>query len=108
MSQPAPAYDCVTCGTCCCDGWDVLLDEADERRFERSASLMKLTTVVHTAGFSLRFMRKGADGRRCIALDGEIGGVKCRIYHDRPHLCRAFEVGSQECIESRRRRGLPV
>jgi len=103
-----PQYDCCKCGSCCCDGWDVLLYPYDVERFERRPDLVKLTISAHTAGYDLRFMLKGADGKRCIALEGEIGNVRCTIHADRPFLCRAFEMGSPECIESRQRRGLPT
>lgn len=103
-----PKYDCLKCGSCCCDGWDVLLYPDDVQRFERKPELVQLTYKVFTAGFDLRFMHKGADGKRCIALHGEVGDVHCTIHRDRPFLCRAFENGSEDCMDSRRKRGFPV
>lgn len=100
-------YDCVSCGACCFDS-DVLLGEADLDRFEDQPRLMRLT-VLHDwpPGLKMRFMRRESDGR-CAALEGRLGAVCCSIYADRPHLCRAFEAGSEECREIRRRYGLPV
>ncbi|MGB0259558.1 MAG: hypothetical protein ACPGES_12975 [Coraliomargarita sp.] len=30
----------------------------------------------------------------------------CKIYEDRPSVCRKFEPGSEQCIEARRRQGI--
>lgn len=48
------------------------------------------------------------DGRRCcVALQGDVGGrCGCRIYADRPALCREFEAGSPECLQARTAAGL--
>lgn len=50
------------------------------------------------------------DGRRrCVALQGEVGKpCGCRIYPDRPSLCREFEAGSPECRQARTAAGLSV
>lgn len=50
------------------------------------------------------------DGRRrCVALEGDIGKrCGCRIYSDRPALCREFEAGSLECRQARTAAGLFV
>ena len=46
---------------------------------------------------------------QCIALSGTIGvAVKCRIYEDRPRVCREFTPGCDLCLDVRARDGIPV
>jgi Fe-S-cluster containining protein len=48
--------------------------------------------------------RKG----QCIALKGIVGEkVECRIYEDRPQVCRDCFQGSSVCVRARELQGLP-
>lgn len=39
---------------------------------------------------------------RCIALRGAVGGdVTCRIYADRPKICRQVQAGDEMCRTAR-------
>lgn len=100
-------FDCVKCGACCCDDWDVLLDPSETDAYERRPHLLRLT-VLYTSrlGWELRFLKKRPGTGTCIALDGDIGNVRCAIYEDRPSLCRQFEAGSDLCRDARRRFGV--
>lgn len=88
-------------------GFDVLLAPGEAEQFQRSPHLRRLT-VVHTLsnGYPLHFLRKAENPTRCIALDGTLGAVCCRIYAERPSLCREFVVGSPDCLAARRAMGL--
>ena len=89
-------------------GFDVRLTPADAARFEREPRLAALTRVHHTFdGREIRFMRMDESGR-CVALAGQLGCVHCAIYEDRPELCREVAPGSECCLDSRRRFGLPI
>src|SRR4030095_9187714 len=47
------------------------------------------------------------EGGHCINLGGTVGQeVACRIYPDRPHVCRDFEPGSDRCHACRRMAGI--
>jgi uncharacterized protein len=43
-------------------------------------------------------------GTPCLWFDAETG--RCRHYEYRPRACRAFEVGSRDCHDARRRAGI--
>lgn len=97
-------WDCQSCGACCAS-LDVWLDEADRERFERSPRLLALTVLRRpgaAANWDWRFLRRDARTGRCVALAGPLRDCRCTIYADRPHLCRAFEAGSDECRKARR------
>ena len=45
----------------------------------------------------------GDDGCPCIWLDRETG--KCRHHELRPDICREFEIGGEDCLRIRRKKG---
>lgn len=99
-------FDCLRCGVCCSQ-FDVLLTEADLDRFERQPRLIRLTWAYdRPGGLSAHFMKRDAATGRCVALRTVGREHRCTIYNDRPHLCRAFEVGSEDCLAARRAAGL--
>ncbi|WP_184446386.1 YkgJ family cysteine cluster protein [Rhodospirillum centenum] len=82
--------DCEGCGACCAYSWEwpALLGPGDG------------------AGIPAYFIEDGrmrCDGDRCSALAGTLGeAVHCRVYADRPLVCREFTAGSDDCRELRR------
>jgi hypothetical protein len=49
-----------------------------------------------------RMLPRTEDGR-CVNLEGTLGiKIGCRIYEERPHVCRDFDAGSDRCHEYRR------
>lgn len=88
------SYDCQSCGACCSGlGVDVYGDDDVPDKFVKNDRLF---------GPSMR-ERKGC----CICLKGKIGvRVRCSIYDQRPTVCREFQPGSQQCLDSRKRNGL--
>jgi Fe-S-cluster containining protein len=100
VDKDAPVPECTTCGVCCflplivpvtraeserlTNYCDILLDDSDE------------DIVVD------RMLPRAGDGR-CVNLEGKLGvNIGCRIYEERPHVCRDFDAGSDRCHEYRR------
>ena len=98
---PASAQDaslCQACGACCAYA-------ADWPRFstETDAELDRIPAALVAP--SLAGMRWSGD--RCAALDGTIKvATACRIYADRPHVCRACQPGDDACTMARTKWGL--
>lgn len=97
----APVPDCVTCGACCfalpCVGvrpgeqipaenfWDITIEGENGE------------IVVD------RFLRRDGETLSCTALEIVDGKqALCRIYEERPQMCRDFEAGSDKCHALRR------
>lgn len=101
-------FDCQSCGACCrahpnYEGANYvrIYDEDAERMTQKQRQLytVKLRGNKHA-------MRLVGD-KRCAALEGEIGGcVSCRIYDNRPEVCRNFERGDDSCRFARMEAGL--
>lgn len=101
----ADVYDCQTCGLCCALPTDkagsgdtyVAVEPTDAVPEQYVRSRLE-------GGRFLRF-----NGGRCSALQGMPGVcVSCRIYDQRPSVCRSFQPGQTLCVYLRRRAGLPV
>ena len=95
----------MTCGACC-GSLDVLLSAEEADRFE-STPRLRVLLAYHPVGTgpSWPFLRRDAASGHCTALEGVMGRCRCTIYADRPHLCRAFEAGSPDCLAARRAKG---
>ncbi len=118
------AVDCLTCGACCREAYDVVVVARRDPAVRKHASLM----VLHEGRGEMR----RASGK-CIALCGgsavpgatppdENGQYSerpapplhmpssepytCKIYEDRPRTCRDFTLGGSHCLTARRRVGL--
>jgi Fe-S-cluster containining protein len=44
----------------------------------------------------------------CSALHARQGHYSCRIYGERPNVCRVVEAGNRECLAARKKHGFPV
>ncbi len=97
--------DCLACGVCCAfalivpvriddtarlgEYWDVTLDGSEHN------------IVIE------RVLPRDVSSGYCSHLAGELADeIACRIYHDRPLVCREFDAGSDRCHEYRRMYGL--
>lgn len=86
--------DCEGCGACCAYSWEwpTLIGDRDGE------------------GIPAHLIEDGrmrCDGDRCAALAGTIGeAVHCRVYEDRPLVCREFTAGSDACHAVRAHFGL--
>lgn len=120
MTDPTQGQDttlppCTSCGACCVDwygdGTVADLDRGDEKRL--GARRLKLYTI-NTGGpwpdeaHRATSTRTDALGSEvCRALRGTVGRrCSCRVYDDRPKLCRAYKRGSAACLGARERAGL--
>lgn len=93
--------DCQRCGACCREAYDTV-DVA-----KRDAFVKKQPSLIVIRGDkSLGIARSGS---QCAALEGGHAPEElyaCRVYEDRPRTCRDFTLGSNNCLDARRRLGL--
>ncbi len=99
--------DCLACGACCHEA-NVVLDEADLKRF-RDAGRKDLLSKAYLKRADGRITLRFAPDGRCQNLGRD---NKCAIYPIRPDNCSAFVVGSEACLAAREdtlklRDGLP-
>ncbi|MBK1644498.1 hypothetical protein CKO25_07485 [Thiocapsa imhoffii] len=88
MSQPSTGIDCAHCPAACCrlEVWcltETGVPEAFMRADPRGGTVMARL-----------------DDGWCIALDRQT--LLCRIYEQRPLVCRELRVGSPECLAEHR------
>jgi hypothetical protein len=95
------AIDCLSCGACCRQGFDVV-DVGPRERFARHhPELIEIRSAD-------RCVVPRPEGR-CIALAGSgesDAPYLCRHYHERPRSCRDFAVGGDACLIARQRCGV--
>lgn len=78
-------FDCRTCGACCCTLVELQKGDRVPRAMVGPGFTMA-TTFEH----------------RCIALIGRVGqSATCRIYPDRPRVCREVQAGGEMCKAAR-------
>ena len=99
-----PIPDCIPCGACCVYG---LVIPINRRNPEPLGRFIEITlddapeVVIERA-----FERDGSDGR-CVNMAGEVGvEIGCKVYLDRPQICRDFDAGSDRCFGYRRMYGI--
>jgi len=90
-------FDCTQCGACCF-GLAVYLTPREARIFQANRKL-KLLIKPQDQGFR---MRRTVKESRCFALKGKPGRCTCKVYDDRPRVCREFEPGSDACLRARK------
>jgi hypothetical protein len=98
--------DCLTCGACCASF--VCVDVAPGNPVS-SKDCWEITRQGKSGGeFTVdRYIKRKEEDFSCTALEGAIGEkVSCRVYDDRPRMCRQFEAGSDRCHAVRRAYGL--
>jgi uncharacterized protein len=97
----APIPDCVTCGACC-----MALPCVGVRPAEKVAAEDYWDVTVEGAGGAIvvdRFVRRDPETFYCTALEiVNNERALCRIYEERPQICRDFEAGSDKCHALRR------
>jgi len=107
MQPPPPSapLDCLSCGACCAQRpGTILVTDAD---VERWAELGRHDIIagLQPGHFGLRaFPMTEAGVCRYHGLPGQPHA--CAIYPIRAAVCREFEVGSAQCHEFRRDRGV--
>ena len=100
-------YQCDTCGACCrqliVEVWEVDLLREPRLR-EACITLFKTEGDDEEPDAPAALLACGS-GHPCRML-GEDN--RCAIYPTRPTCCVAFEAGSEQCQDARRRAGLPL
>ncbi len=97
----APIPDCVTCGACCFALPCVGIRPGEEIPAENFWDI----TIEGENGEIVvdRYLRRDAETLGCKSLEIRNGEqALCRIYEQRPRMCRAFEAGSDKCRALRR------
>lgn len=104
-SPYAPIPDCLTCGACCASF--VCVDVAPDNPISPE-DCWDITKRGKSGEFTVdRFIRRKETDFSCTALEGEIGkNASCRVYENRPRMCRQFEAGSDRCHAVRRAYGI--
>lgn len=93
--------DCVTCGVCCSLPLVVTVPRGNEDRLNAYWEVTVEDVVVE------RVIGRDLETGRCVNLEGTLGeSIGCRIYENRPNICRIFEAGSDRCLEYRRMYGI--
>jgi Fe-S-cluster containining protein len=106
-------YDCTACGACCFGKRDyvqVFADDVARLGPARTAEFVapatgEIPASVGRAPEPKRFM-KMTHGHCSALLTSVPNRFLCRVYDDRPLLCRAFQPGSAPCLEARARLGV--
>jgi hypothetical protein len=100
--EPDEELDCLSCGACCREAYHAV-EISSRDAVNRAYPELVVVEATH------RKLRR--EGSRCSAL---IGGrtskeaYSCSIYEDRPRTCRDFTLGSENCLDARRRVGLSL
>lgn len=96
--------DCTTCGACCAYLLCVAVKHSDDTPAD---AFWNITNETAAGEITVdRFMRRNSESGACAALDGKLGEeALCRIYPNRPQVCREFEAGSDKCRALRRAYG---
>jgi len=84
---PEPAITCANCQACCCRLEVMLISDTGVPK-----------EYITTDQWGGEVMARLDDGW-CSALDRAT--LMCKIYENRPWVCREFEMASPECIEER-------
>lgn len=99
--------DCQKCGACCLDQLVVLMPgdnvpfhmviDKSCASLEHDDDLPDGMTPLDHCGLVMR-----NQFGRCVALEGRPGvEVSCKIYENRPAVCRVMQKGTQACQEIR-------
>lgn len=99
---------CVTCGACCAN-FRVSFYWAEGNDAPGGYVPAELTEQVNPFYRCMRGTNNGSP--RCVALQGDIGGViSCSIYADRPSPCRDFDISingsNPACDQARAKYGM--
>lgn len=88
-----PLPHCERCGLCC------LAAKGDTTYVQLLAEDSNIPASMVDRGAMKTRATRGYP--RCVALSGDTSrSVSCTIYADRPAICREFERGGPDCIET--------
>ena len=105
--------NCQTCGACCVHSGEVTVMNAESVPRYLTRSVRGMMGYFSDDHYDMRRMARvplsdmNNDQSRCVALHGNVGTeCRCKIYTQRPDVCRGFSVGSEDCRSARRQAGL--
>ncbi len=95
--------ECIPCGACCIYGLVIPINRREPEPLRR---YLEITLDEAEDVVVERVFERGDDGR-CINLGGVVGQeIGCKVYPDRPQICRDFDAGSDRCFGYRRMYGI--
>lgn len=99
-----PIPDCIPCGACCIYG---LIIPINRREPEPLQKYLEVTLDGADDLVIERVLERDEADGRCINLSGIVGKeIGCKVYPDRPQICRDFDAGSDRCFGYRRMYGI--
>lgn len=105
MAASSSKLDCLECGACCYQREGTILVESEDLANWQAKGRSDILSQLVPGHFGQLAFARGRSGA-CVhhGLAGQPHA--CAIYEDRAQVCRNFEVGSAQCLEFRRDRGL--
>ncbi len=94
--------DSQSCGACCY-GPEAYVAVTESDRCRMSAR----TAGRYVVRLQERVYLRMTNGR-CAALHARQGHYSCRIYGERPNVCKVVGPGNRGCLTARRKHGFPV
>ncbi len=102
--KSVPIPDCIPCGACCIFG---LVIPINRREPEPLQKYLEITLDGADDLVIERVLERDKSDGRCTNLEGVIGEkIGCKVYPDRPQICRDFDAGSDRCFGYRRMYGI--
>lgn len=98
--------ECTRCGLCCFSvvdhGYHAEVDEEDLDRMTAHYRKLCRQTLKENGVLALP-TRQHENGIACVAFSGKLfGKCKCKIYKQRPKVCRELAEESSDCMAIRR------
>lgn len=102
--ESVPIPDCISCGACCIYG---LVIPINRREPEPLQKYLEITLDGADDLVIERVLERDKTDGRCTNLAGVVGQeIGCKVYPDRPQICRDFDAGSDRCFGYRRMYGI--
>jgi uncharacterized protein len=99
----AELHPCLSCGACCAS----FRVDFSAQESEAQGGSVPEGLCAEISSSTMRMRGTDHSPPRCTALVGKIGvQAKCGIYEWRPSPCHELEMGSDACLQARRRHGL--
>lgn len=93
--------ECVHCGACCRESFDVVEVSSSDPTIQKHPELFEKVKNVTR-------LKRTNTHCSALSLSENPSQYICRIYEDRPQLCRDFTQGSANCLLARRRANLSI
>jgi Fe-S-cluster containining protein len=97
--------DCLTCGACCYQRPGTILVTANDLVRLKRTGRKDILDSLEPGHFGQMAFKMNAAGS-CVHHGTTSEPHGCQIYEDRSDTCRDFEMGSWQCLEFRRDKGI--